>query len=70
MIGRCPTSTSGLGMVSEYSRRRIPMPPQNNTTFIERVLVPLAMVPEPPRYRDQGIERPCRAARPGARLLP
>src|ERR1700674_5323593 len=24
----------GLGMVSEYSRSRIPNPPQNNTTFI------------------------------------
>jgi len=27
--------TMGLGIVSEYSRRRIPNPPQNSTTFID-----------------------------------
>ena len=34
MIGRMPMLTSGFGMVSECSRRRVPRPPQNSTTFI------------------------------------
>src|SRR4051812_16201430 len=34
MIGRYPIGTMGFGTVSEYSRMRIPSPPQNRTTFI------------------------------------
>src|SRR5574338_981458 len=33
MMGRGPMLTMGLGMVSEYSRRRVPNPPQKRTTF-------------------------------------
>src|SRR5437867_6643702 len=33
-IGREPMFTMGLGILSEYSRRRIPSPPQNSTTFM------------------------------------
>src|ERR1700674_2862299 len=33
----------GLGMVSEYSRSRIPNPPQNNTTFMRVSLAPCAL---------------------------
>src|SRR5262245_26159805 len=33
MMGRLPILTSGFGMVSECSRRRVPNPPQNSTTF-------------------------------------
>src|SRR6185436_20511681 len=33
-MGRMPMLTSGLGMVSECSRKRVPNPPQNKTTFI------------------------------------
>src|SRR3990167_10496042 len=38
-IGRMPTLTKGLGIVSECSRRRVPSPPQNSTTFILGLLV-------------------------------
>src|SRR5882724_2750211 len=34
MIGRCPIFTIGFGTVSEYSRRRVPRPPQKSTTFM------------------------------------
>src|SRR6185312_3218444 len=34
MMGRYPTLTSDLGIVSECSRNRVPRPPQNRTTFI------------------------------------
>src|SRR5581483_1871960 len=33
MMGRGPMLTMGLGMVSEYSRSRVPNPPQKRTTF-------------------------------------
>src|SRR4029450_7592347 len=33
MIGRCPTGMIGFGRASECSRSRMPIPPQNNTTF-------------------------------------
>src|SRR5215470_18005491 len=33
-IGCEPTGIIGLGMFSEYSRMRIPRPPQKSTTFI------------------------------------
>src|SRR4249920_153356 len=36
MIGRMPTLTSGFGIVSECSRKRVPRPPQNSTTFMMR----------------------------------
>src|ERR1700757_5039984 len=32
-MGRYPIDTIGLGNASEYSRIRMPKPPQNNTTF-------------------------------------
>src|SRR5687767_7699233 len=37
-IGRYPIGTMGFGMFSEYSRIRIPNPPQNKTTFIPTLL--------------------------------
>src|SRR5215469_11542956 len=40
IIGRYPTSTSGLGIVSENSLSRVPRPPQNRTTFIPYLLRP------------------------------
>src|SRR4030042_1998450 len=39
-IGRYPSTTIGLGMVSEYSLSRIPNPPQKRTT-----LMPISPVP-------------------------
>src|SRR5262245_26536536 len=33
-IGRSPTGTMGLGRYSVSSRKRVPKPPQNITTFI------------------------------------
>jgi hypothetical protein len=33
-IGCEPTGIIGLGMLSEYSRIRVPRPPQKSTTFI------------------------------------
>ena len=40
MIGLTPRFTSGFGTVSECSRRRVPRPPQNRTTFIKELLRP------------------------------
>src|SRR5262245_32657725 len=37
--GRYPIGTMGFGMVSEYSRIRVPRPPQNRTTFMEGISV-------------------------------
>src|SRR5882724_6472708 len=34
MIGCWPTGTMGLGIFSEYSRIRVPRPPQKSTTFM------------------------------------
>src|SRR5687767_2938959 len=34
MMGRWPMLTIDFGIVSEYSRSRVPKPPQNRTTFI------------------------------------
>jgi hypothetical protein len=34
MIGCEPTGIIGFGMLSEYSRIRVPSPPQKSTTFI------------------------------------
>ena len=34
MIGRQPIWTIGFGTVPEYSRSRVPRPPQKRTTFI------------------------------------
>src|SRR3989304_1172487 len=44
-IGRWPMRTMGFGTACESSRRRVPIPPQNKTTFIptpEAALQPLA----------------------------
>src|SRR4029077_11067590 len=37
--GRYPIGTIGLGTISEYSRMRVPRPPQKSTTFIIVFLV-------------------------------
>src|SRR5215813_11140613 len=42
-IGWCPIGTIGFGMLSEYSRIRVPNPPQNKTTFMTRVLADLSL---------------------------
>jgi hypothetical protein len=34
MIGWLPIGIMGFGMLSEYSRIRVPMPPQNKMTFM------------------------------------
>src|SRR5689334_13482472 len=34
MMGWWPIGTRGFGRSSEYSRRRVPIPPQNRTTFM------------------------------------
>src|SRR6266403_5582247 len=43
MIGRGPMFTIGFGTVSEYSRRRVPRPPQKRTTFMV-VAAPLTWI--------------------------
>src|SRR2546423_12240663 len=46
-IGREPIGTIGLGIASEYSRRRRPRPPQNTTTFMRPVSRPPASFEDP-----------------------
>jgi hypothetical protein len=44
MMGRYPIGTIGFGIDSEYSRSRMPNPPQNKTTFMYSSLVGWPMV--------------------------
>src|SRR5689334_16633079 len=50
-IGRVPSITRGFGNVSEYSRIRMPKPPQKRTTFI---VWSLLHMPNKPRVPSRG----------------
>src|SRR2546422_2465074 len=54
IIGRYPILTIGFGIVSEYSRSRVPRPPQKITTFMP--------APPLPPCRDVVTSRRCPAS--------